>query len=225
MTPLHLTRKFSTRVEPTEKVKDCAAMFGIGIDADHEIVLYENLEVLLGPRRVIYVTGDSGAGKSCLLRDVAAEVENRKDLNLVRMPDLADLPDKPLVDQFDLGLKETLELLNFVGVSEAFIYLRKPKELSDGQRYRFLLAMAIDEARRREGITPVILIDEFLAFLDRETARNVAYQTRRVATAHKFCVVVATTHADIAADLQPNTTYTMRLNLPVEVKHRALAGL
>jgi ABC-type ATPase with predicted acetyltransferase domain len=221
------TKRFGTRVEPTDNVKACASMFGIGVDESIDIVLYEDLELKLGRGRVIYITGDSGAGKSCLLRDISAASAEDAGFTLISHPDLDALPAKPLVDQFDdMGLIEITELLNYVGIAEAFVYLRKPQELSDGQRYRFLLALLIWEAHRApDGTQPVICVDEFLALLDRETARAIAYQVRRVANKYGICFCVATTHEDIRTDLQANTAITMRLNLKPEVKRTALAGV
>lgn len=220
------TRSFSTRVEPTENVLACAAMFGIGVDEDIKITLYKDLEVNIGPGRVIYITGESGAGKSCLIRDIASKVQEHTAFALIPDVDVGELPEKPLVDQFDgWTIQRIGELLAYVGIAEAFIYLRKPMELSDGQRYRFKLAKTIYEAvEGMEEVTPVICIDEYLAFLDRETAKNVAYQTRRVASKYGICVCVATTHEDIAIDLQPNIQITMRLNMSPEAK-RSIAGI
>lgn len=188
-------------------------------------MLYDELEVKLGRGKVIYVTGDSGAGKSCLLRDISTELDGSETHVAVPQPQLEELPGVALVDQFpDWDLDRITDLLAFVGISEAFIYLRKPRELSDGQRYRFFLARLIYDALKLEEKQAVIIVDEFLAFLDRETAKNIAYQVRRVATKFGLCFVVATTHDDIAHDLQPNTEITMRLALPPEVTVKALAG-
>lgn len=221
------SKAFTTRVDPTENVQACAAMFGIGVDEQHEVVLYENLTVMLGPKRLIYITGDSGAGKTCLLRDIMTKVQAHEEFELLHADQLLAAPDLPLVDQFpELALREILHLLDSVGITEPFVWLRKPRELSDGQRYRFLLARMIHKAKvERAGRTPVLCIDEFLAFLDRETARNVAASLRRLVGAHSLCAVVATTHVDIAADLNANATYTMRLNLPVDVTKRILANI
>lgn len=230
MITVHVTRKFQTRVSPTPRVQECAAMFGIGVDESIDIVLYEDAQVVLGERRVIFITGESGAGKSCMLRDILSAADAHEGLRLVPTPDVTKVPDAPVIDQFgDWNVQRTTALLNAVGIAEAFIYLRKPRELSDGQRYRFMLALMIyDAVQAREGgdlRTPVVGIDEYLAFLDRETARNVAYQTRRAVSDHRLCLVAATTHHDIVRDLQPNLTFTLRLNRAPERRQSPLAGV
>lgn len=226
MTRIDLTfsRAFSTKVDPTENVKACAAMFGLGVDEEINLVLYQDLKLRFGRGTITYITGDSGAGKSCLLRDISARLMSRQDCHIFLMGD--DFPTKPLIDQFPgWSLQAIGELLASVGISEPFVYLRSPNQLSDGQKYRYALACMIYGAlTRAAGKLPVICIDEFLAFLDRETARNVAYQVRRAATKHGLCVIVATTHADIAKDLQANATVTMRLAVPPELKRKPFAS-
>src|SRR2546429_342039 len=80
-------------------------------------------------------------------------------------------PDVPLVDCFDSApLDQTLALLSHVGLAEAWSYLRTPDELSEGQRWRLRLALAM---RRAENIDNqktrrlILIADEFAALLDR----------------------------------------------------------
>lgn len=224
-----LSRSFDTTVTPTSRVQAIAAAFGIGLDEGVKVELYRDLPVTIGPGRIVYITGDSGAGKSTMLADIRANVRataGYKDIGDGVYAAGDEGWDTPVIDQVGTGIQDACDLLNQVGISEAFVYLRTPKQLSDGQRYRFMLAKAIDKARSMTAANqqPVIIVDEFLAVLDREVARNVAYQVRRAASKNRLCFVVATTHQDIRADLQPNLTITLRLNLPPEMTSRPLAG-
>ncbi|NJL32373.1 MAG: hypothetical protein HC898_12585 [Phycisphaerales bacterium] len=92
--------------------------------------------------------------------------------------------DVPLVDGFaDLGLslEEVTSLLSLAGLGDAFVMLRKPGELSEGQRYRLQLARLLAQVHRQQGRQAgesdrlrVILADEFGATLDRLTAQVIA---------------------------------------------------
>ena len=98
-------------------------------------------------------------------------------------------------------LRETLLALARVGLAEAWTYLRTPAELSDGQRWRLRLAVALERARREmsnHSTARVVLVaDEFAALLDRVTGCVVARSLRRaVAPGSRVAAVVATAHDD-----------------------------
>ena len=154
----------------------------------------------LRPGTITLIAGPSGAGKSTLLGATRDDAQAKR-----RWIDLATIttPDAPLVDCFgELPLRDALGLLARVGLGEAWTYLRTPPELSEGQRWRFRLAMALHEAAQHENDSPVVACDEFAAVLDRVTAMIVAHRLRRAidAMAH-VAAVVATSHEDIEAAL------------------------
>jgi energy-coupling factor transporter ATP-binding protein EcfA2 len=107
------------------------------------------------------------------------------------------LPGRAVVDCFGMPLEETLGLLCRAGLAEARVWLRRPGELSEGERFRFRLA------RWMAGRAQVLLADEFCNGLDRVTARGVAWQLRRFVAESGRAAVVATAHEDLAADLLP----------------------
>jgi len=59
---------FKTRVPLTDRTAEVARAFGLGVDGGREHVLYRDFELRLAEGDVAYVTGDSGSGKSALLR-------------------------------------------------------------------------------------------------------------------------------------------------------------
>lgn len=134
-----------------------------------------------------------------------------RDQDLVWI-DLAaiDPPDVPIVDCFgDEPLTAILKRLGHVGLGEAWSYLRTPPELSEGQRFRLKLAMAMCEAARvaaSPGRGRAILVcDEFAAVLDRLTAMIVARCVRRaIAATPQAAAVVATSHEDLRVALAPD---------------------
>jgi ABC-type ATPase with predicted acetyltransferase domain len=54
--------------EPTERVVNVAEAFGLGLDQWEKFVVYDNVELKIGPTDIVYITGDSGSGKSVLLK-------------------------------------------------------------------------------------------------------------------------------------------------------------
>jgi ABC-type ATPase with predicted acetyltransferase domain len=155
---------------------------------------------LVRPGRVILISGPSGSGKSLLLRRVRAHLARR---TLIAM-DAVELADAPLVDCFaNRNLSDALSILSRVGLAEAWSYFRKPRQLSEGQRWRAKLALCAEQAKTAEK--PVLLADEFCAVLDRLTAAIVARSLRRMIDSHPtLCAIVATSHDDLIRALQPD---------------------
>lgn len=213
---LSLSRKSAVQVTP--EVLALANGFGIGTDEEHEMLFYKDLAVSLGPGRIVYINGESGAGKTSLLRQLRdAAVKDFKVVDTGTKMQCPFMPEgTPLISMFGTTTKIAAGTLSMAGLSEPFVMLRKPEELSDGQRYRLGIAWTIHQAAR----TPlsVVFLDEFLAVLDRSQAKAVAANLRRAVDAHKFCAVVATTHDDLVEDLNPNCTIRLRLNQSPQVQ-------
>ena len=109
----------------------------------------------------------------------------------------------------DPRLRETLLALARVGLAEAWTYLRTPAELSDGQRWRLRLAVALDRARRATTNHPtarvVLVADEFAALLDRVTGCVVARSLRRtIGPGSRVAALVATAHDGVTRALSPD---------------------
>ncbi len=205
---IHLQLQVPTAVRPSPRVLQVAGMFGLGLDETRTQTLIPPTELTLAPRQVIFITGASGGGKTSLLRLIAQQASQHADLRVIHFDNLPDPPDAPLVDALDLPLADTLRLLSVAGLNDAFVMLRRPCELSDGQRYRFRLArtMAAVEADI-SGAMHVVLADEFGAALDRVTAQviaaNIRKWTRRAGTP-PVCFIAATTHDDLLEALEPD---------------------
>jgi ABC-type ATPase with predicted acetyltransferase domain len=145
---------------------------------------------------IVLVTGASGSGKSTLLRQVEEDLRTagRECVRLERMA----LPRRAVVDCFGMGLEETMGLLARAGLGEPRLWLRSPRALSEGERFRFRLAKWMAGPARK-----VLVADEFGNGLDRVTARGVAWQLRRFVAEGGRAAVVATAHEDLGADLMP----------------------
>jgi len=185
---------FKTQTPLTERTIEVAEAFGLGVDEEQEHVLYKDFEVKLTMGDVVYITGDSGSGKSVLLRAL------RDDLGeeAATMAELEAPEDRPIIDLVGNSFQSALRLLSKVGLNDAFLFLRRPSHLSDGQRYRFKIAQLLDLGR------PYWLCDEFCSTLDRTTAKIVAYNVQKMARHSGATLIVATTHTDLFDDLSPS---------------------
>lgn len=209
MKPIVLNREFSTRPQKDARVLEVAESFGLGL-SDKKFSIYKDLQVPVQDGDVIYITGQSGSGKSLALRDIEAElrVRGRSISNIDAMP--IDM-DKPLVSQIGKDTQQALELMNQAGLNDAYLWVRTPKELSDGQRYRFKLAKVL------EAGSDVWVADEFGAVLDRETAKIVAYNISKAARKAGAILIVATTHGDLVDYLAPTLTIEKLFGERVEI--------
>jgi ABC-type ATPase with predicted acetyltransferase domain len=159
---------------------------------------------LPGGGEVVLVTGASGAGKSTLLRHLVgrARSEGRGVVDLAEVT----VPDCPVIDGLGVGLEEALSVLSLAGLAEAHVYVRRSGELSEGQRWRLKLAVALVRVAKERGDV-VLVADEFGAVLDRVTAMVVARSVRRAVGKKEYArvgVIVATSHDDLETALDPD---------------------
>jgi len=210
---LRLRRAVSTAVTPSPRVCEVAAMFGLGVDESRRVEIVPPIELSLSPGRVVFVTGASGGGKTTLLRLVAESLVGRDDARVLDFAtiDREDEDDAPLVDALGGELEDATRRLALAGLNDAFVMLRRPAELSDGQRYRWKLAKTIAATERAGGdALTVVLADEFASTLDRCTAAIVARNVRKWTRRTGACFVAATTHDDLLEPLEPDTLVVQR---------------
>jgi ABC-type ATPase with predicted acetyltransferase domain len=152
------------------------------------------------PGQILFIGGPSGSGKSSLLRLVVRRA--RKTRHVVHLRRVSVAP-RPLLELFDdEPLDVTLRRLCDVGLAEIWTWLRPPSELSEGQRWRLRLALALAHAER--AAKPVLLVcDEFGAVLDRVSARIVSACMRRAVDRAPIAAILATSHDDLTDLLAP----------------------
>ncbi|MGH7176052.1 MAG: ATP-binding cassette domain-containing protein [Tepidisphaeraceae bacterium] len=162
--------------------------------------------LLPAPGQIVLLTGPSGSGKSTLMRALFRRSRrscNRIDLDRIRPADTCIIDCLP-----GLALDATLSLLGRVGLAEAWTFLKRPRTLSQGQRWRLRLALGIAKSTREPGKSPrsILFVDEFCANLDRVTGAIVARTLRGAITASSSAsAIVATVQDDLASALQPDT--------------------
>ena len=189
---------YETGVKVSPRTIKVAEAFGIGVDTRRRFTIYDDVELRITPRDIVYITGESGSGKSVLLR--ALENDIRRDLNLtaVNIDEIRPVLGEPIIETVGETFEEGLELLSKVGLNDAFLFLRSYEQLSDGQKYRYKIAKLI------ESKAQFWIMDEFCAALDRDTAKIVAFNVQKQARRMGKAVLAATTHTDLFEDLAPS---------------------
>jgi len=187
--------EFSIKAEVTERTIAVCEAFGLGVDEAKRFIVFDDFSLDFCKGDLIFVTGDSGGGKTLLLKAFKRFLGEEA----VELTDLEIGPDETLVEGVGKDVKEAAEILSLCGLNDAFLFLRRFKELSDGQKYRYRLAKLVDCKEKS-----VWIIDEFCASLDRVMARIIAYLIQKVARKLGKTVIVATTHCDLIGDFQPD---------------------
>ena len=200
-------------LEPTERVVGVAEAFGLGLDQWQKFVIYDNAELKIGTTDIVYITGDSGSGKSVLLKALEKDIRQDLGLTCINIADIKPQPNKPLIETVGKSLEEALELLSRVGLNDAFLFLRSYEQLSDGQKYRYKIAKMI------ESQAQFWIMDEFAATLDRDTAKIVAYNLQKLARQQGKAVLAATTHTDLFEDLNPSVHIHKRFGKEITVNY------
>ncbi|MEM3056604.1 MAG: ATP-binding cassette domain-containing protein, partial [Candidatus Bathyarchaeia archaeon] len=187
--------------------------FGLGIDEAKRFTIYDNVEFAITPRDIVYITGDSGSGKSILLKALEKDIKEDLGLSCININDIQPMPGKPLVETIGQNLEEALELLSRVGLNDAYLFLRSYEQLSEGQRYRWKLAKMI------ESKAQFWILDEFASMLDRDTAKIVAYNLQKLARQQGRAVLAATCHTDLFEDLNPSIHIHKRFGKEIRVTY------
>ena len=196
----------------SDRVVAVSNAFGVGVDDRKEFVIFDHVPLEYNDNDLIYVTGDSGSGKSTFLR-VFRDLEEKRGRKCLSFEDIKVNEDCVVIDAVGRSKEEGMNLLAIVGLSEAFIMLRKFKELSDGQKYRFKLAKVIEQD------ADVFLIDEFGASLDRDMAKTLAFCFQKWARRNGKMLVIATTHRDLIEDFNPDILLDKKFGETTEISH------
>ncbi len=211
----HLTVAFDSAVERTGRTTAIQEAFGIKPEAFRSRIITD-LSMTIWPGQICLVFGPSGSGKSTLLNilagaalpvtaAVAGSVTIPPDASIGRFEDLPS--DMPLVETLAPGqaVGAAIHALNRAGLSDAKLYLRRYSELSNGQKYRAMLASLV------ASDSNVWVADEFLATLDPTTARIVAGNVAEHVRSLGVTLIVGAPHFSyFLRALAPDTVIELR---------------
>jgi len=200
---------YETATKLTPRSVAVAEAFGLGLDESRKFPIYDNVELKVSPNDIVLITGDSGSGKSVLLRALEKDLGNEAT-DMIKVHVNAS---KPLIETVGKTVEEGLDLLSRVGLNDAFLFLRTCQQLSDGQKYRYRIAKLIESGARWW------IMDEFCATLDRDTAKIVAWNVQKFARRLGKAVVVATTHPDLFEDLKPSVHIHKRFGKEISINY------
>jgi len=201
--------------KPTKRVITVAEAFGLGLDTQQKFIIYDNIQLKIAPTDITYLTGDSGSGKSTLLKTLKKDITKSMHQTTIDITDIKPDENKPIIETIGKTIQQSLELLSRVGLNDAFLFLRRYKQLSDGQRYRYRIAKMI------ESNAQFWIMDEFCSTLDRDTAKIVAHNVQKLARQHRKAVLAATTHTDLFKDLQPSVHIHKKFGKEIQVHYHS----
>ncbi len=194
------TFTYTTQVRRTRQTHTIQQAFGISPSSIQTIAV-QDLSLEIRPGQILFILGPSGSGKTTLIEYLSQSVKRPDGLSLtgeVALPPsyrpgilLPPRSQKALVEILGAGdVRAALYLMGLVGLSDAYIYLKRFRELSKGQQYRLMLAQLITENCN------VWLADEFCANLDPVTANVVSHKFQQVARKLNATVIVAAPHCE-----------------------------
>jgi len=200
----------------TQRAKEIKQAFSVDSTQMYSQVL-KDFTFTINPGDTVLITGASGSGKSTLIRFLVKDIENlRKHMTIIGKTkglytnNVAVLRTNwneslPLIDQVGGSTFVAIDLLNSVGLAEAHLYLKRPHQISDGQRYRFAVALLCDSGK------PVWVADEFTSTLDPLMAAIVAKGIRKLAWKYGATLVLGAPHIEnFVSSLLPNKIVRLR---------------
>lgn len=206
-----VSKSFRWQEEISSKAASLMQMFGLSADSVAERSVEHSCQIEVGAGDVVYLTGPSGSGKSVILRELEASIEAGSRINLA---DIELYDDRLLVDCLDGDLINSLRFFSLAGLSDCLCLLNKPANLSEGQKWRYRLAMAMSEGKE------FVFADEFCTNLDRITASVIAFNVRRFAKRNGVTFILAGSNDDMLRDLLPDVLVVRELSGDTKVIYK-----
>ena len=198
---------YRSNVRRTKATHAVQQAFGISPD-EIENKIIDNLSLEVNSGDVILITGPSGSGKTSLLNlfakkqnanlKISGSIKTSKNARIGVFNEIQS--EKALVEYFNnKDVNQSISLLSSVGLSDAYLFLKRYKELSKGQQFRAKLADLINKESN------IWLIDEFCTNLDEVTASIVSEKAQKIARKKGVILLVAAAnYKHFVRSLRPN---------------------
>ena len=190
--------------ERTERVR---RIFGIpSVAMSREF--YVNLSLNIRRGDVVLLKGPSGSGKSTILKLI------KKTLSVDYCAiDTISAGGGAIIDDFESFMGGLYHLVG-AGLADAYAMMKSFDQLSEGQKYRDRLAIAME---RR---TPILICDEFASSLDDISARLLCHRIRKMADLFNITIILSTNRSGLEPFLFPNITIETGHTFPAKVSER-----
>lgn len=195
----------------TENAIAVMRMFGLTKDSLYKTRFECKCDIEIDSGDIVYITGPSGSGKTVILKELEKGICQQKQINLsgITLPN-----NKAVIDCIEVNLPTALKCFSTAGLADCPALLNTPANLSEGQQWRFKLALALASNK------PFIFADEFGSLLDRITAACVSHSIRKFADRHKVTFILASAHQDILLDLSPDVIVTRNISNGTNVTYK-----
>lgn len=204
---------YSPEIKGSNRIDEVKLAFEfLGKDApdNKENLIIEAFEFEQKKLTVIY--GISGSGKSTLLKHFYRKGDS------LYLTDIEIESNKAIIDLIGDNLAEAIQLLTYCGLGEGNLFLRTVEELSEGQKFRLKIALAIYYAKSKGQFT--LLIDEFGGVLDTGTAKGLASSISKICQQdNNLNIVICCNNLDICESFIYDTLIKLSLDSTVEVKY------
>lgn len=202
--------EFPFRIRRNSVTHEVERAFEISLDKFKHLI-FKDLSIEIKAGKILLVSGLSGSGKSMFLKLITGEI--KKSSGQINIPKQAKIgllevikSKKSLIEVVGRGdASKGIYWLNRFGLSEPNLYLKPYFALSDGQKYRAMLANLLASNNN------VWIIDNFCENLDLINAKNIAHQVHKLSKETGSTVIVASTSPQRFIDeLNPDRVIIMK---------------